>query len=173
MARIHDGRFTARPDGCGAVFLIGMRVNRPWRPDKWLPVFTAMPKMLRHLGQHPEYGMLGMHSWFGRTTILVSYWRDAEDIVAFAAAKDAPHRAAWQRFNRATAGSGDVGVWHETYVVQPGSVEAVYSGMPRFGLGAATEHVAVDSSTTSARKRMARQASAARRRSRGRTRRGR
>lgn len=29
------------------VFLIGMRVNRPWMIRKWVPVATAMPRMLR------------------------------------------------------------------------------------------------------------------------------
>ncbi len=28
-------------DGELAVFLIGMRVNHPWRPDLWGPVFAA------------------------------------------------------------------------------------------------------------------------------------
>ena len=26
------------------VFLIGMRFNRPWRVDAWLPAFVAMPR---------------------------------------------------------------------------------------------------------------------------------
>jgi hypothetical protein len=37
--------------------------------------------------------------------------------------------------------AGDVGIWHETYVVQPGCYEAIYGGMPRFGLGMAGEIV--------------------------------
>lgn len=33
------------------------------------------------------------------------------------------------------AGTGDVGVWHATYVVAPGSYENIYVNMPPFGLG--------------------------------------
>ena len=32
---------------------------------------------------------------------------------------------------------GDVGIWHETYLVPAGQYEAIYSGMPRWGLGRA------------------------------------
>lgn len=155
MERVYGGRWTARPEGCGAVFLIGMRFNRPWRVDRWWPVATAMPRMLRYLDEHPELGMLGGHLWFGRTTVLVSYWRDGEDLVRFAAAREAPHREAWRRFNRAVAGSGAVGIWHETYLVRPGETEAIYGDMPRFGLAAATGHSAVTPATATARKRLA------------------
>jgi hypothetical protein len=40
-------------------------------------------------------------------------------------------------------GSGDVGIWHETYVVGAGAYESVYSNMPVFGLAAASRHVPV------------------------------
>lgn len=36
-------------DGELAVVLIGMRVNHPWRPDLWGPVFAAMPGMISEL----------------------------------------------------------------------------------------------------------------------------
>jgi hypothetical protein len=156
VARVHPGRFTARPDGCGAVFLIGMRLNKPWRVDKWWPVFAAMPRMLSYLRRHPEAGLLGGQSWLGRTLLLVSYWRSADDLLRFATASQAPHRAAWQKFNRAVGRDGAVGVWHETYVVCGGGAEAVYVDMPRFGLAAATQHEPVASATVTARKRLSR-----------------
>jgi hypothetical protein len=162
MTRVHSGRWTARPDGCGAVFLIGMRLNKPWRVEKWGPVSTAMPRMLAYLRRHPEAGMLGGQSWFGRTLLLVSYWRSADDLVRFAAASEAPHREAWKAFNRAVGAvgadgaDGAVGVWHETYVLGDGGAEAVYVNMPRFGLAAATQHEPVASATGTARKRLAR-----------------
>jgi Monooxygenase af470-like len=34
-----------------------------------------------------------------------------------------------------------VGIWHETYLVEPNQFEVFYGNMPKFGLGAATEHV--------------------------------
>ena len=42
MARIARGRWTHTHEGDLTVFLIGMRINRIWRPDAWLPVLAAM-----------------------------------------------------------------------------------------------------------------------------------
>jgi hypothetical protein len=152
---VFDGRWTGRlPAEGGAVFLIGMRVNNLWRMDKWLPVASAMPRMLTHLGKHPELGFLGGHSWFGRTTMLLSYWRSAEDLINFASAKEAPHLEAWKAYNRAVGAAGTVGVWHETYLVKPGQAEVVYANMPAFGLGAAFTHEKITKNTNSSRKRL-------------------
>ena len=38
-------RLTAEMDGDFVVFLIGMRVNKPWKVHKWLPVARAMPRL--------------------------------------------------------------------------------------------------------------------------------
>ena len=54
MATINKGRYTADVADLGeeiVVFVIGMRVNRPWKLAQWWPVFTAMPRMLRYLQQ--------------------------------------------------------------------------------------------------------------------------
>ena len=71
MTRIIDKRMAAQMEGEFVVFLIGMRVNKPWKVHKWLPVFHAMPKMLKELESHPESGFLG-HSGLGR--VIVQYW---------------------------------------------------------------------------------------------------
>lgn len=42
-------RVTHGHQGELAVFLIGMRVNRWWRLDQWLPTVMAMPTMLKEL----------------------------------------------------------------------------------------------------------------------------
>jgi hypothetical protein len=42
-------RVTGRIEGDFGVFLIGMRINKPWKLHKWLSVVRAMPKMLREL----------------------------------------------------------------------------------------------------------------------------
>jgi len=63
---------------------------------------------------------------------------------------------AWQAFNQKIGRCrGDVGIWHETYLVQAGRYECVYSGMPRFGLGAVGELLPAASSKASARQRIA------------------
>jgi Domain of unknown function (DUF4188) len=156
MAKVFGGRWTARLPAEGAVvFLIGMRFNRWWRIDRWWAVFTAMPRMIAHLKGNPDAGMLGLHLWFGRTIVLLSYWRCSDDLIAFAAAKTAPHLKAWRSYNKSVGSDGTVGVWHETYLVKPGAAEAIYANMPRFGLAAATSHEQVTPATTSSRRRLA------------------
>ncbi len=132
---IHPERITATLDGDFVVFLIGMRVNRPWKVHKWWPVATAMPRMLRELAQRPELGYLGGEMWLGRTSLLVQYWRSMDQLLAYAKDRDAEHVPAWKAFNRAVGANGDVGIWHETYAVAPGGYENIYVNMPPFGLG--------------------------------------
>ena len=33
--------------------------------------------------------------------------------------------------------NGDVGIWHETFLIRDGAYETVYNNMPAFGLGMA------------------------------------
>ena len=56
------------------VFLIGMRVNKPWKVHKWLPVARAMGRMLNELYSAGNLGLRHVESWFGRTSIMVQYW---------------------------------------------------------------------------------------------------
>ena len=132
---IHRDRRAARLEGEFVVFLVGMRMNKPWKIHTWLPVARAMPRMIKELTAHPEMGMLGAEMWSGRTTILLQYWRSLDHLLAYATNRDAAHLPAWTAFNRAAGATGDVGVWHETYVVSPGRYENIYVNMPPFGLG--------------------------------------
>src|SRR4051794_25488197 len=101
MSEVFPGRYTTpASQEPTAVFLIGMRINTLRGIPKALPVTQAMPRMLQFLSQHPESGMLGFQNWFGRTTILVSYWRSAADVQRFASDPDAPHAPAWREFNK-------------------------------------------------------------------------
>ena len=138
---IISGRMTAQMDRPFVVFLIGMRINNWLAIDQWWPVANAMPKMVRELYANRELGFLGAHFWFGRTTIALQYWNSYEQLEAYARMKDLEHLPAWAAFNRKVAATGAVGVWHETYIVEPGQYENIYSNMPRFGFGAAGELV--------------------------------
>jgi hypothetical protein len=122
-------------DGEFCVFLIGMRINRPWKIHKWMPVARAMPRMLRELSMQKGLGFLGSHAWFGRSIITVQYWRSAKHLMDYAANKNLEHVPAWTAFTRAVGDSGDVGIWHETYAVKAGSYETIYHNMPPYGLG--------------------------------------
>ena len=134
---IHHKRLAARLDGEFVVFLIGMRINQPLKIHKWWPVAMAMPRMVKELEARPELGFIASESWGGRTTLMLQYWRSTEQLYAYAKNRDAEHLPAWREFNRAVGSSGDVGIWHETYVVAPGAYENVYANMPAFGLGKA------------------------------------
>ena len=155
MTTVHRGRFTNRPPASAtALFLIGMRINSVRGLTQARPVLSSMPRMLRFLGQHPESGLLGFHSWIGRTTILVSYWKSAEDVQRFASDADAPHAPAWREFNRRISDSGQIGIWHELYTIRPGDSEGVYVNMPAFGLAAAGGHQPVGDGLRTSRQRM-------------------
>lgn len=133
-----DGPRTAQLEGGIVVFLIGMRINRWWRPDLWLPVLWSTGRMLRELRARPELGLLGvMPTGLSNPLVLVQYWRSVELLQRFASAKEHPHLAAWGDFHRRVRKTNAVGVWHETYVVPPGGHESIYVNMPPFGLGAA------------------------------------
>jgi hypothetical protein len=102
--------------------------------------------------------MLGCEQWFGRTTMLLSYWESPEHLRKFAADRESPHLEPWRRFMKEVAGTGDVGVWHETYQVPAAGIEVIYNGMPLFGLAKATTHVPVGAGSNTAKQRMGRPA---------------
>jgi hypothetical protein len=128
MAAIHAQRMAAEIDGEFVVFLIGFRINKLWKVHKWLPVFLAMPRMLRELASNPDAGCLGYEASLG---VIVQYWRSFDHLEAYARDRNRAHWPAWTAFNKRVGRSrGDVGIWHETYRVAPGQYEAIYSGMP-------------------------------------------
>lgn len=155
MTRILAGRWTHDHTGDLTVFLIGMRINKPWRPDGWLPVLAAMPGMLRELAADPESGFLGHRMTVGAGgPVLVQYWRRTEDVYRYAGDRDARHHPAWVAFNRrARRIRGAVGVWHETYEVA--RAESVYVDLPPTGLAAATAARPVTAGLDRAERRLA------------------
>jgi hypothetical protein len=148
-------RMTASLDGEFVVFLIGMRVNKWWKVHRWFPVAMAMGPMLAELSKNPESGLLGFRTLIGgRGPTVVQYWRSTEQLMAYSRARESAHLPAWKRFNRAVGTNGDVGIWHETYVVGPGKAESIYANMPRIGLAAAGEHLPVERRGRYARERL-------------------
>jgi hypothetical protein len=143
MAAVIDKRVTAEIEGDFVVFLIGMRINRLWKAWRWLPVFVAMTRMLRELERRPDSEFLGSDLYFGspRRPMLVQYWRSFEHLETYARSRDAAHWPAWVAFNKRIGSNGDVGIWHETYLVPAGDYECVYNNVPPSGLGAATSLV--------------------------------
>jgi hypothetical protein len=152
MADIIPARMAAEIEGDFVVFIIGMRINKLWKVHKWAPVFRAMPRMLKELERQPESGFLGSISG---GLLSVQYWRSFEHLEAYARSHDHLHWPAWVAFNKRMRESrGDVGIWHETYLVRAGQYEAIYSGMPRWGLGRIGELVPASGRKESARGRV-------------------
>lgn len=138
-----NGQFTAKIEGDFVVFLIGMRINKPWKVRQWLPALRGMKPMIDELkAAGPESGFLG-HTPISMG-VIAQYWRSFEQLEAYARSRDHLHWPAWVAFNKRMKGArDDLGIWHETYKVRAGEYEAIYSGMPPFGLAAASEMVPV------------------------------
>ncbi len=156
MAEIIDKRVCAEVEGEFVVFMIGMRINRPWKIWAWLPVIAAMSRMLIELAKQPDLGLLHARGHYGFPNLmLIQYWRGFEQLEAYAKARDRAHLPAWQAFNKAIGANGDVGIWRETYLVAPGRYENIYANMPRYGLGLAGEIVDAVGARQAARQRVA------------------
>src|SRR4029079_8247261 len=110
---------------------------------QWWPLFSAMPRMLRYLDQHPEKGLLAYHHALLPAPMVVQYWRSFADLERFARDRDDPHLEPWRAFNRRVGDSGDVGIWHETYRVNTSDIETIYGNMPTIGLADALGMVPV------------------------------
>lgn len=153
---IFPGRHTADNSEDIVVFIIGMRINKRLSVHRWLPVFLAMPGMIKELYTHKKH--LGFHSsenYFGlRTTAMIQYWRSLDDLLAYS--KNGKHLKAWKKFNRLTANSDAVGIYHETYIISKGKYESVYVNMSQYGLGKATEHMPITTEQQTAKKRLTR-----------------
>ena len=135
MAKVRTERLTAVSDEGYVVFLIGMRINNIFAIHRWLPVFMSMGRMLPELFKNPDLGFKSYEMAIGRTLILVQYWESAEKLMAYAKATDAEHLPAWKAFNKAARSTTAVGIYHETYIVDPGKSENIYVNMPPFGFG--------------------------------------
>jgi hypothetical protein len=157
MPHIFPGRYAAQSDDPFVVFLIGMRVNRIFALRKWTRVAAAMPPMIAELKRDPSLGLLHAEFFvYWRGVAVVQYWRSFELLHAYAHARNAAHLPAWAEFNRRIGSNGSVGIWHETYTIAPGQYESIYANMPRFGLGAAAQHLPATGRLESARSRIER-----------------
>jgi hypothetical protein len=155
MQQLLTERLCAEVPGEIVVFAIGMRINRWWKPWRWLPVLREMPPMLREQAADPSIGLLSVRPSFGFRNIgVLQHWQSAGHLHAYAHQAGGTHLAAWRRFNERIGTSGDVGIWHETYVVPARHAESVYVNMPRYGMGVAGRLFPARGARASARKRL-------------------
>ncbi|MGH3728022.1 MAG: DUF4188 domain-containing protein [Micromonosporaceae bacterium] len=138
-------RMSADIEGDFAVFITGMRINNFWKVHKWWPTFKSMAPILIAVRSNPELGLLDLHSYmYPRGAVMITYWRSIEHLERFANNPEEPHKTAWRNFLSRVGTTGDVGIWHETYVIPAGHYEAVYTNIPfAAGLAAASRHVPV------------------------------
>ena len=133
MAGIEQGRLTVDNSEHIVIFLVGARINRWWLLPLSMPVLSKMSRMVRELLNDPESGLLGVQPLgpFG----MVQYWKSYEHLKSYAADAQKTHRPTWLAFMRRLFANRSAGVWHETYLVQGGQYESIYTNMPKFGLG--------------------------------------
>jgi hypothetical protein len=111
-----------------------------------------MPRMVKELRANPSLGCL--HAEL-RQGVSIQYWRSFDHLESFARAHDHEHWPAWVAFNRnVRMSSGDVGIWHETFLVRAREYETFYGAMPRVGLALAGRHVPITQPRDSARQRL-------------------
>ncbi|MGP5673547.1 DUF4188 domain-containing protein [Brachybacterium alimentarium] len=148
-----------------AVFHIGMTIHQPWRPDLWLPVAGAMPKMLAELyrnksayerGEAEDLGFLGAETLLGaKGPWVVQYWKSVEHLYTYARRGSSEHLPAWKAFNAsARKHPGAVGIWHETYAVPASGIETFYGNGADLGLARAIGSAPLASRGRTARQRL-------------------
>jgi hypothetical protein len=137
-----EDKIAAERDETFVVFHIGLRINAFWKLHRWVPIFLVAPRMVRELVSDSESGLLGSRTVIGpgiRNVGFVQYWDSFEALRDYARDSDRLHFPAWQEYYEdGTKEDAAVGIWHETYVVDPDEYETVYNNMPPHGL-AATE----------------------------------
>jgi hypothetical protein len=153
MATINR-RIAASIEGDFVVFIIGARFNRWWKLPKYLWFLSTMPKMLAEVARNSDSGFLG-YERFGLTAN-VQYWRSLDQLIAYSRSRDHTHYPYWVKFNKAVGSNGDVGIWHETFLVRAGEYECIYNNMPLRGLAKAANHVDALGRATTATGRLGR-----------------
>jgi len=155
MGTVLPGRFTAQLDKPIVLFLIGMRINRLRTVPRWWWFLKSMPSMLKELEARPDSGLLWHRTYLSLPYITVQqYWESFDRLLAYSSDRSGTHFPSWTRYMRELMNDGSVGIWHETYLIEPGKFECVYGNMPVFGLAAAGRHVKAEGRLAAARDRL-------------------
>src|SRR5258708_3859835 len=105
------GRMSANLDGDFVVFLVGLHINKPLRPGRWMTAVRAGRSMDSALRKDSASGMLNSRLYFGsRGPMFAQIWRSFEDLERFARQPGEAHRKAWAQFNRTVGKTGEVGL---------------------------------------------------------------
>ncbi len=155
MKSIFKGRYTAKIEGDFVIFAVGMQINRGWKIHRWLPIFISIFRMIRDLKLKPQSGFLHAEYYLSvGGAMTLQYWRTTQDLENFAHDKNHKHLLIWKKYNQDIVENGDVGIWHETYLISAHQFETIYINMPKKGLGLAGHHIPITANTETARQRL-------------------
>ncbi len=155
LESVRPGRWMARRTEPFAVFLFGMRLNQLRGLARFMWGRRVLRRVLADLEAHPGRGFLAGQVYRARRTLIaVQYWESFDALDAYARDHGLPHRRAWQRYLREALDDPAMGLWHETYLAEPGTWEGVYLNMPPWGLGAGTDLLEMRATKDSARERL-------------------
>ena len=79
----------------------------------------------------------------------------ADHVEGVAAGHELRDVETFARPGRGRGFDGRVGIWHETYLIEPDKFESIYGNMPLYGLAAAGNHVKAEGRLATAKERFA------------------
>jgi|JI10StandDraft_1071094.scaffolds.fasta_scaffold364288_3 hypothetical protein len=137
-------KFTTNTDKPLAVFLTGVqcrKITSMWK----IPMITnKMIKMQSELKLDKKAGFYHGENFFTMTphftTLFLSYWDSPGSIERFANSKFFSHLESAKDYLKNFLSDTNLGIWHETFVVEPEKVESLYYNMEPFGLSAFQPH---------------------------------
>ncbi|MEO0896607.1 MAG: DUF4188 domain-containing protein [Bacteroidota bacterium] len=133
---IKEGRYFVKREEPFVIFMLGMRIHNLWNVGKWAQVYRLIPPMLEELEAGGAPGYLGsIYKVSFREPLIIQYWNSVEELHTYSKAKDKLHVPVWKTFNQQVGKSKDIGIWHETYTIEPSAHENIYVNMPPKGLG--------------------------------------
>merc|ERR1712166_821878 len=117
-----------------------LHVEQPSLPGDvhaWLPLLSLLKRVALVL--MTSTGLFDLLA--GKPALIVQYWRSSEHLIKFARNPNTTHWGPWVEYQKKSkalveyGSSTPFGVWHETYLVEPGKFEAIYNSVPE-GFGA-------------------------------------
>ena len=134
------------------VFLVGMQCRSFTSLWKVPLIAGKMGQMQRELMKDHDSGLLwgaNFIQFSPLTTLYLSYWKSSDHIHRFVSDPKFSHLKAAPDYLKRFGNNSSLGVWHETYEVNPTQSENLYFGMAPFGVSAFIDPVKITSANRS------------------------
>lgn len=121
------------------LFLVGVQCRSLMSMWKIPLIGKRMTQMQKELLANPESGLLwGMNftSLNPFTVLYLSYWKSSDHIHRFVTDPKMSHLPASAEYFKKWSKDPNLGVYHETYDINPHQTENLYLGMSPFGVSA-------------------------------------